>query len=34
MLWVYGHYKYNNSYSTGIDFRRQIVDPRDVRAKR
>ena len=23
MLWVYGHYKYVNSYSAGIDFRRQ-----------
>ena len=24
MLWVYGHYKYFDSYSAGIDFRRQI----------
>ena len=23
MLWVYTHYKYGNSYSAGIDFRRQ-----------
>ena len=32
MLWVYGHYKYFNSFSAGIDFRRQHltskVDPR------
>ena len=37
MLWVYGHYEYFNSYSAGIDFRRQIltskIDPRAVRVK-
>ena len=34
MLWVYGHYKYFDSFSAGIDFRRQNltskVDPRAV----
>ena len=25
MLWVDDHYKYFNSYSAGIDFRRQIL---------
>ena len=37
MLWVYGHYKYFNSFSAGIDFRRQIltskVDPRTEMVK-
>ena len=35
LLWVYGHWKYFNSHSAAIDFRRQIlmtkVDPRSVR---
>ena len=31
MLWVYGHYKYLNSYSVGIDFRRQNLTSVDVR---
>ena len=39
MLWVYGQHKYVNSYSAGIDFRRQNLtsilttkpDPRTVR---
>ena len=35
MLWVYRSYKYDYSYSAGIDFRRQILtskfDPRTVR---
>ena len=35
MLWIYGHLKYVDSYSAGIDvYRRQIlttkVDPRTV----
>ena len=25
MLWVYGHYKYFNFYSAGINLRRQIL---------
>ena len=37
MLWVYDDYKYYNSYSAEIDFRRQIltskVYPRAVRVK-
>ena len=37
MLRVYDHYKYFNSYSAGIEFRRQTVtsnvDPRAVRVK-
>ena len=42
MLWVYGHYKYFNSFSAWIDFRRDVfrrqiltskVDPRDGSAK-
>ena len=31
MLWVYGRYKYVNSYSAGIDFTK--VYPRAVRVK-
>ena len=33
MLWVYGHYKYFNSYSARIDFsyRRQNLTSTDVR---
>ena len=31
MLWVYGHYKYVYSYSTGIDFSRQNLTSTDVR---
>ena len=37
MLWVFDHYKYFDSYSAGIDFRRQKltskVGPRAVRVK-
>ena len=31
MSWVYGHYKYFNSYSAGIDFSRQNLPSTDVR---
>ena len=37
MLWVFAHYEYFNSYSAGIDFRRQnltsTVDPRAITVK-
>ena len=31
MLWVYGHYKYVDSYSAGIDFRRRNLTSKNVR---
>ena len=31
VLWVYGHYEYFNSFSSGIDFTRQNVTSVDVR---
>ena len=31
MLWVYGQYKYVDSYSAGIDFSRQNLTSTDVR---
>ena len=31
MLWAYGHYKYFNSYSAGIDFSHQNLRSTDVR---
>ena len=31
MLWVYGHYKYFNSFRAGIDFKRQDLTFADVR---
>ena len=31
LLWVYGHYKYLQSFSAGIDCRRQVLTSTDVR---
>ena len=30
MLWVYEHYKLFNSFSAGIDFRRQILTTKSI----